>query len=160
MSLFRFLGLGEESEKNRDVGDTESVRRIASNLERLDPNRAKFLAAFAYVLARVANADLEIDPTETKEMENSLAAISDLSRSEIALVVEIAKSQARLLGGTENYVVTREFRKISTPEAARADVAVHLRSRRRRRNDLQHREFRDRRHRRRTRDSRARKPTP
>jgi uncharacterized tellurite resistance protein B-like protein len=116
VSLFRFLGLGEESEKNRDVGDTESVRRIASNLERLEPNRAKFLAAFAYVLARVANADLEIDPTETKEMETSLAAISDLSRSEIALVVEIAKSQARLLGGTENYVVTREFRKISTPE--------------------------------------------
>jgi len=33
-----------------------------------------------------------------------------------ALAVEIAKSQARLAGGTENYVVTREFRRISTPE--------------------------------------------
>ena len=116
MSLFRFLGLEEDPEKNRDAGDTESVRRIAANLERLEPNRAKYLAAFAYVLARVANADLEIDPTETTEMERSLAAISDLSESEIALAVEIAKSQARLLGGTENYVVTREFRKISTPE--------------------------------------------
>jgi uncharacterized tellurite resistance protein B-like protein len=31
-------------------------------------------------------------------------------------VVEIAKSQARVLGGTENYVVTREFRRISSPE--------------------------------------------
>ena len=49
-------------------------------------------------------------------MERSLAAISDLSESEIALAVEIAKSQARLLGGTENYIVTREFRAISTPE--------------------------------------------
>ena len=116
MSLFRFLGLGESPETNRDTGDTESVRRIAANLERLEPNRAKYLAAFAYVLARAANADLEIDPTETAEMERSLAAISDLSESEIALAVEIAKSQARLLGGTENYVVTREFRKISTPE--------------------------------------------
>ena len=116
MSLFRFLGLGESSEQNRDAGDTESVRRIAANLERLEPNRAKYLAAFAYVLARAANADLEIDPTETTEMERSLAAISDLSESEIALAVEIAKSQARLLGGTENYVVTREFRKNSTPE--------------------------------------------
>jgi uncharacterized tellurite resistance protein B-like protein len=116
VSLFRFLGLGESPEKNRDAGDTESVRRIAANLERLEPNRAKYLAAFAYVLARAANADLEIDPTETAEMERSLAAISDLSESEIALAVEIAKSQARLLGGTENYVVTREFRKNSTPE--------------------------------------------
>jgi uncharacterized tellurite resistance protein B-like protein len=116
VSVLRFLGLGQDSEKKRDAGDTESVRRIAANLERLEPSRAKYLAAFAYVLARVANADLEIDSTETTEIESSLAAISDLSESEIALAVEIAKSQARLLGGTENYVVTREFRKISTPE--------------------------------------------
>ncbi len=116
MSLLRFLGLGAGSGKNQDTGDTESVRRIATQLERLDATRAKYLAAFAYVLARIANADLEIDSTETSEMERSLAAISDLSKSEIALVVEIAKSQARLLGGTENYVVTREYRKVSTPE--------------------------------------------
>jgi len=116
VSLFRLLGLGEDSAKSREAGDTESVRRIAANLERLEPRRAKYLAAFAYVLARVANADLDIDPTETAEMERSLAAISDLSESEIALAVEIAKSQARMLGGTENYIVTREFRAISTPE--------------------------------------------
>jgi uncharacterized tellurite resistance protein B-like protein len=116
VSLFRFLGLGGATEKDPDAGDTESVRRIAAKLERLDPHRAKYLAAFAYVLARAANADLEIDASETTEMEQSLAAISDLSESEIALAVEIAKSQARLLGGTENYVVTREFRKNSTLE--------------------------------------------
>jgi len=119
VSLFRFLGLGEESEQNRESGDTESVRRIAANLDRLEPSRARYLASFAYVLARVANADLEIDPTETAEMERSLSAISDLSESEIALAVAIAKSQARMLGGTENYVVTREFRKNSTPEQRR-----------------------------------------
>jgi len=116
VSLLRFLGLGEDPGKKHDAGDTESVRRIAANLDRLEPSRAKYLAGFAYVLARVANADLEIDPTETAEMERSLAAISDLSESEIALAVAIAKSQARLLGGTENYVVTREFRESSTPE--------------------------------------------
>jgi uncharacterized tellurite resistance protein B-like protein len=116
VSLLRFLGLGEDPEKDQGAGDTESVRRIAANLERLEPRRAKYLAGFAYVLARVANADLEIDPTETEEMERSLSAISDLSESEIALAVAIAKSQERLLGGTENYVVTREFRENSTPE--------------------------------------------
>ncbi|MBW2714647.1 MAG: TerB family tellurite resistance protein [Deltaproteobacteria bacterium] len=116
MSLFRFLRMKEAPQQDREAGDTESVRRIAAKLERLDPPRAKYLAAFAYVLARVANADLEIDAAETTEIERSLAAISDLSESEIALAVEIAKSQARLLGGTENYVVTREFRENSTPE--------------------------------------------
>ena len=49
-------------------------------------------------------------------MERVVRATAGLSEAEAALVVEIAKSQARLLGGTENYVVTREFKSISTPE--------------------------------------------
>jgi uncharacterized tellurite resistance protein B-like protein len=116
VSIFDFLGLGNDPAKDRADGDTESVRRISASLERLEPDRAKYLAAFAYVLARVANADLDIDASETAEMERLLSVISDLSEAEIALAVEIAKSQSRLLGGTENYVVTREFRKISTQE--------------------------------------------
>lgn len=114
MSLWRFLGLGAESRNER--GDTESVRRIAAQLEQVEPAKAKYLAAFAYVLARIANADLEIDEAETAEMQRSLRALSGLSEAEVTLAVEIAKAQARLLGGTENYVVTREFRSISTRE--------------------------------------------
>ena len=116
MSLLRFLGLKEDPAKDRDSGDTASVRRIAAKLEQLDRDKAKYLAAFAYVLARVANADLEIDDYETMEMERSLSALSGLSKGEVALAVEIAKSQARLLGGTENYIVTREFRANSNRE--------------------------------------------
>ncbi len=116
MSLLRFLGLEKDPAKDRESGDTASVRRIAAKLERLDRDRAKYLAAFAYVLARIANADLEIDDSETAEMERSLSALSGLSEGEVALAVEIAKSQARMLGGTENYIVTREFRAISTRE--------------------------------------------
>jgi tellurite resistance protein len=114
MSLLRFLGIGNDA--RGEEADTASVRRIAAKLERLDSDKAKFLAAFAYVLARVANADLEIDKAETAEMERALRALSELSEAEAALAVEIAKSQARLLGGTENYVVTREFKSISTRE--------------------------------------------
>jgi uncharacterized tellurite resistance protein B-like protein len=118
MSLLRFLGLAGEGrrESSGESGETESVRRIAARLERLEPEQAKFLAAFAYVLARVAHADLDIDEAETREMERSLREIAGLGEGEAALAVEIAKSQARLLGGTENYVVTREFRSISTRE--------------------------------------------
>ena len=96
MSLFRFLGLGVESEENREASDTASVRRIAARLEQLDPEKAKYLAVFAYVLARIANADLEITDSETAEMERSLRALSGLSESEAALAVEVAKSQAVL----------------------------------------------------------------
>jgi uncharacterized tellurite resistance protein B-like protein len=47
-------------------------------------------------------------------MERIAREVAQLSESEAALCVQIAQSQARLLGGTENYVVTREFRRIST----------------------------------------------
>jgi uncharacterized tellurite resistance protein B-like protein len=115
MSLLRFLGVGGAREQET-TGDTATVRRIAAKLEHLDAETAKYLAAFAYVLARVAHADLEIDDAETNAIERAVRGLASLSEAEAALAVEIAKSQARLLGGTENYVVTREFRRISTRE--------------------------------------------
>ena len=117
MSLLRYLGIsgdGSSSGRSKGDGDTATVRRIAAQLDRLEPDVAKYLAGFAYVLARVANADLSIDDDETAEMERIAIGIASLSPGEAALVVQIAKSQARLLGGTENYVVTREFRSVST----------------------------------------------
>jgi uncharacterized tellurite resistance protein B-like protein len=114
MSLLRFLGL--ERAGREPSGETETVRRIAARLESLPPERARHLAAFAYVLARVAQADLAIDASESAEMERLVTGLGGLGPAEAALAVEIAKSQARLLGGTENYVVTREFRRIASAE--------------------------------------------
>lgn len=115
MSLLRFLGLEPRSQGTTgEERETETVRRIAARLERLEPEQARYLAAFAYVLARVAHADLRIVESETDEMQRIVIALAELSQEEAALVVEIAKSQARLLGGTENYVVTREFRRLAT----------------------------------------------
>jgi uncharacterized tellurite resistance protein B-like protein len=116
LSLLRFLGLGRKKRKpsTESERNTATVRKIAAQLERLDPESARYLAAFAYVLARVAHADLSIDLEETSAMERIVSQLADLAPEEASLVVEIAKSQARLLGGTENYVVTRQFRRIST----------------------------------------------
>lgn len=113
MGLIQRLFGSAGSERGRE---TDTVRRIASRLERLPPDRARHLAAFAYVLARVANADLRITETETDAMHGLVREHAGLSDDEAALAVEIAKAQARLLGGTENYVVTREFREISSRE--------------------------------------------
>ena len=121
MSLVRLLGLlglGADARAGGGAGaprETETVRRIADRLAGLPPERARRLAAFAYVLARVAHADLEIDAAESAEMERIVAAQGGLDAAEAALAVEIAKSSARLLGGTENYVVTREFRELASP---------------------------------------------
>jgi uncharacterized tellurite resistance protein B-like protein len=113
--LLRWLG-GDDASRRDGGAETDTIRRIAARLERLPPERARFLAAFAYVLARVAHADLKISETETSAMEQAVAGVAGLAPEETALAVEIAKGQARLLGGTENYVVTRRFRELSQRE--------------------------------------------
>ena len=112
MSLLKMLGIGGGAEPDAR-GETETVRRIAGKLERLPRDQARFLASFAYVLARVANADLKVEDSEVAEMERIVREVAQLSEAEAVLVVEIARSQATLLGGTENYVVTREFRQLA-----------------------------------------------
>ena len=120
MSLLRFLGLGGAAGGERE-NESDTIRRIAGELEHLPPEQAKYLASFAYVLARLANADLRIDEAETGEMERIVHRIAGLSDAESALVVQIALASARNLGGTQDYLVTREFRQITSREQ-RADL--------------------------------------
>ncbi len=98
------------------VSDTETVRRIVREIDRLDPAQGRFIAAFAFVLSRVANADLVISDDEIRRMEEVVREVGGLEEAQAVLVVQIAKSQQSLLGGTENYLVTREFDKIATRE--------------------------------------------
>jgi uncharacterized tellurite resistance protein B-like protein len=97
-------------------GDTATVRRIVSKLETMPPEQARFLAASAYILARAANADMDITDDETTAIERELADADHLDEATSVLVTEMAKLQAKTVGGTEDYVVTREFKAISTPE--------------------------------------------
>lgn len=108
-----------QSAANTGTGETDTVRRIVSELDKLDPARARFLAAFAYVLSRVAGADQHFSDVETAKMIELVQRFGHLSKAQAVLVVEIAKSQNRLFGGTENFLVTREFRSIATDEERR-----------------------------------------
>ena len=101
------------------AGDTATVRRIVARLEAMPAEQARFVASAAYTLARAANADMEISDEETVEIEKALQAGVDEPTA--ILVTEMAKLQARTVGGTEDYVVTREFRNLAS-EAQRIDV--------------------------------------
>ncbi len=117
------LGLSSGGRPPAATGDegTDTVRRIVSELERLDEPQAKFLAGFAYVLSRVAAADHHISDVETDKMVAILRARGHLSEAQAVLVVEIAKSQHKLFGATEDFLVTREF-KANASEAQRRDL--------------------------------------
>ena len=98
------------------AGDTATVRRIVAKLEAMPPEQARLLAAAAYTLARAANADLDISDEETATIERELQTEGTIDEATAVLVTEMAKLQAKTVGGTEDYVVTREFKAISQPD--------------------------------------------
>ncbi|HEX5825381.1 MAG TPA: TerB family tellurite resistance protein [Candidatus Limnocylindrales bacterium] len=131
----RFLGLDRRPELDPrlpagdtaaplpdSAAETATARRIVARLEALPPEEARYLACFAYVMSRAANADFDISAEETALMEQLAVESGGLDEAQAVLVVEMAKLQARSQGGTEDFVVTREFRSISTPEQRRALV--------------------------------------
>ena len=120
MSFHRFLGALLRAPSAPDAEtETATVRRIVGQLEALPPDQARYLAGFAYVLSRVADADLVVNPDETRRMEEIVVQQGGLTAAQAVLAVEIARSQSRLEGGTEDYLVTREFSQLATEEQRR-----------------------------------------
>jgi tellurite resistance protein len=129
----RIFGPGPEHEQAADqaeaaltaasttAGETATVRRIVARLEEMPPERARLVASAAYTLARAAHADLKISPEESAIIEQELQTHGELDEPTAVLVAEMAKLQANTVGGTEDYVVTREFTNLAT-EQQRMDV--------------------------------------
>ena len=118
MSILELLGLHRGGPRGV-AGDTETVRRIVGELESLPLEDARYVAAFAFILARVAHADLEISAEETRRMAKILSHLGHLSTEQAHLAVELARAQHHVAGGTESFLVTREFREIATREQCR-----------------------------------------
>jgi uncharacterized tellurite resistance protein B-like protein len=105
------LGIG-----SADTQDTDTVRRIAGQLDELEPDRARYVAAFAFVLSRIARADHEISADEVSTMERLIQERASLPPEQAVLAVQMAKTQQLLFGGTEDFLVTRELLRITTYE--------------------------------------------
>src|SRR5687767_4760411 len=125
MGLRRFLGVpdsqpGETSEQPGPTAgagaETATIRRIVAELEALPAERRRYLAGLAYVLGRAPHAGLDMSAAERSLIEQVVAEIGGLPQPQAVLVVEIARHQAQMYGGTEDYVVTREFAASSTDE--------------------------------------------
>jgi uncharacterized tellurite resistance protein B-like protein len=117
MALRRFLP-GSAGASDRpfptDPRDTETVRRIAGELDALPVDRARYLAAFAYILTRAAAADMDISQSESRAIEQLVGEHGGLPEAQAVLVAQIARNQSLLYSGTEDYLVTRQFRELAT----------------------------------------------
>lgn len=119
MSILKHLGIHPAGESTGAPAgsvssDVESIRRIGAALDRLDPTRARWIAGFSCVLSRVAGADRDISPAEVREMERLVQERIGLPEDQAVLVVEIAKRQNLLLGGTDNFLVTRTLKETAS----------------------------------------------
>ncbi len=112
----RILEFFRPTPKRRALVSEESatIRRISQAIDQLAPERARYIAAFAFILGRVANADLDISPEEVAEMERIVERVGGIPEAQAALVVQIAKAQHKLFGETENFSITQEFSKLAT----------------------------------------------
>ncbi len=114
MGFLELIGLRPaEAEQTGPSEASQTIRKITESLDRMNPEQAKYIASFAYILGRVAHADLSVSEQETREMERIVQGLGGLPEEQAILVVQIAKTQNTLFGSTENFVVTREFNGIA-----------------------------------------------
>jgi uncharacterized tellurite resistance protein B-like protein len=129
MSWRRYLGMQEKDIVDRPpaldpsgqpVADAEAeaevIRRISAQLDAMPEDRARYLAGFAYILSRAALADMDADSAETAEMERIVVETGGIPEAEAVLVVEMAKTQSRLYGATEDYIITRDWSSRATTD--------------------------------------------
>jgi uncharacterized tellurite resistance protein B-like protein len=108
MGILNWLGLSDAPDAS--LSGLEEVERALADLA---PARARYVACFAYILSRVARADHEVTAGESAEMERLIADRTGLPAAQASLVVRIATAHGLRHGGTEDFLVTREFARIS-----------------------------------------------
>ena len=108
-----WLGLGTGQ---LDPPEQTPLRDLIETLEHLEPDRARHLARFAFLLGRVAHADQHVSPEETRAMEALVVAEGALTAEQAVVVVGLAKSSNLMFGGTADFLVAQEFAAAATYE--------------------------------------------
>ena len=106
--------LGLDTVDTDEERESAPLRETLKALDQLEPSRARYLAAFAYLLGRVAHADRHVSPEESRAMEELVREQGQLSPDQAMLVVQLAKTSNLLFGGTANFLVAREFSELAT----------------------------------------------
>ena len=122
MGIWNLLGLDKKKLSDGMKGtagssaETETVSKIVHALEGMETERARYVAAFAYLLTRVARADQHLSEEESRTIERIVMEKGHLSEEQAVLILQMAKTQHLLFSGTENFLVGREFKNLSSRE--------------------------------------------
>jgi len=110
--LLRFLGIGEDHSGHPN--QPESLLEIVARLEKLPAEEARFIAAFAYLLARVAGVDLRTENTERDTIASRLETFGEIDPVQSRLLAETAIHAAETYSASDDHLVARAFRDITS----------------------------------------------
>jgi uncharacterized tellurite resistance protein B-like protein len=113
MSLLSWLGLAPSGGR---PGELDPIEALMAPLLPLGPARARYLALFAFLLARVANVDAVVGDGELARMGRELATWGGLPPEQAAAVARLAAEQNQRTGATENFLAARELRDLASRE--------------------------------------------
>jgi uncharacterized tellurite resistance protein B-like protein len=117
-TILRKLGLDADVDEARP--GAEALGPLEDALSHMPPDEARRVAAFAYLLSRVAHADHEVTAAEREAMVRLLVGHAHLGPDQAEVVIGLATSKIVHLRGTQDYVVSREVAGRATVEEKRA----------------------------------------
>jgi uncharacterized tellurite resistance protein B-like protein len=117
-TILRKLGLEVDVDEGKP--DVEALDTLEEALANMPPEQARRIAAFAYLLSRVAHADNEVSEAEREAMQRLLVDRARLAPEQAAIVIGIATSRIVHVRGTQDYPVSREVAGRATVEEKRA----------------------------------------
>lgn len=110
MSLWRWLGIANP----KDAEGENRLQEIEEALASQGPERARYVACFAYILTRPARADHEVTDAEAVRMRHIVVEGTGVTDEQAETIVRVARDAARHSGGTEDYLITREFERLAS----------------------------------------------
>ena len=117
-TILRKLGLDVDVDEGKP--DVQALDALEESLAHVPPDEARRVAAFAYLLSRVAHADHEVTDAEREAMARLLVDRARLTPEQAVIVIGLATSRIVHVRGTEDYLVSREVAARATIEEKRA----------------------------------------
>jgi uncharacterized tellurite resistance protein B-like protein len=114
VKLLRFLGL-DDTQAGRET-EPASLVELARTLEGLPVEQGRFVAAFSYLMARVAGTDLEMAEKERTAIAARLETFAELDGDTASRLADAALASVALHGASDDHLVARAFRDMSEHE--------------------------------------------
>jgi len=111
LSLLRFLGIGGNSDGREN--EPASLIEISAQLDAIPEDEARFVAAFSYLLARIAGTDLRTDDAERDAMAHRLETFAGIDAGQATLLATTAIEAAATHRASDDHLVARAFKDMS-----------------------------------------------